>query len=75
VGDLLNFGGFTDGDRAACIFAGLGANELDLLGFDMANPSEKEGRDPETKRRKLVWADRILQELRREGCNIRVREP
>lgn len=73
VGGLLNFGGFTDGDRAACIFSALGADEIDLVGFDFANPSEKDGRDPEVKRRKLAWAERILDELRREGCSIRWR--
>lgn len=70
VGGLLNFGGFTDGDRAACIFSGLGAERIVLRGFDLGTPSAKAGRDPETKRRKLDWARRILCILSSQGVEI-----
>jgi uncharacterized Rossmann fold enzyme len=73
IGGLMNLGGFTDGDRAACIFAALGARRLTLIGFDFANPSKKPGKDPDVKRRKLVWAEGILRELEREGCEIILR--
>jgi hypothetical protein len=69
-GGLLNLGGFTDGDRAACIFAGLGAREIVLVGFDFERPSEKASRPPEVKRRKLAWARRILESLAADGVRI-----
>ena len=62
-GRVLGFGGFTDGDRAACIAVALGAASLALAGFDFDAPLPKEGRDPETKRRKLAWAKRIIESL------------
>lgn len=67
---LVNFGGFTDGDRAACISAGLGAKTVRLVGFDFGNPSYKPGRNRETKMRKLGWARDILGELSREGVRV-----
>lgn len=70
VGRLLNMGGFTDGDRAACIFSGLGAAKVVLKGFDLTTPSEKAGRDPAVKMRKLAWARRILGHLSSEGVEI-----
>ena len=67
---LFNFGGFTDGDRAACICAELGARRILLAGFDFLRPSDKPGRDPAVKRRKLAWAERILDMLRSRGVVI-----
>lgn len=57
-----NFGGFTDGDRAAFLADHLGAKSLLLLGFDFENPSPKDT-DRETKQRKLDWAYILLQTL------------
>ena len=70
VEGVLNFGGFTDGDRAACIASSLGARTLRLLGFDFEHPSEKPGRLPEDKARKLIWARRILGMLEDEGVHL-----
>jgi len=67
---VFNFGGFTDGDRAACIFSELGAKKVLLAGFDFSNPSRKPGKNLAVKRRKLVWARKILDELGREGIDI-----
>ena len=67
---IYNFGGFTDGDRAACICAELGAKRICLAGFDLDNPSEKAGKSREVKRRKLRWAGTILEELSREGIKV-----
>ena len=67
---LVNFGGFTDGDRAACICAALGARKMLLVGFDFKNPSDKVGKKRDVKLRKLEWASRILDELREEGVTI-----
>lgn len=60
-GRLHNFGGFTDGDRAVLMARHLGAT-VRLIGFDFETPRPKEGRDDETKRRKLSWARRLISE-------------
>lgn len=67
---LFNFGGFTDGDRAACICSELGAKTILLTGFDFENPSMKPGKNREVKRRKLRWARTILDELMAEGTRV-----
>jgi len=67
---LFNFGGFTDGDRAACICSELGARTIRLAGFDFENPTEKTGKSKETKKRKLKWAKVILRELASEGVTL-----
>ncbi|AGI47897.1 putative Rossmann fold enzyme [Thermoplasmatales archaeon BRNA1] len=59
-GNVLNFGGFTDGDRSVCLARHFGASRIILLGFDFSNPSTKDGSDPQTKLRKLSWAKRII---------------
>lgn len=54
-GPVRNFGGFTDGDRAAFVADHFGATELRFLGWDFdddAVSAEKE--------RKLEWAQRLL---------------
>lgn len=61
-GRVYNFGGFTDGDRAAFLAASLGAASLLLLGFDFERPSPKDP-DPATKKRKLDWAYILLETL------------
>ncbi len=67
---VYNFGGFTDGDRAACICVELGARWLYLAGFDFENPAEKPGKNRDVKMRKLAWAKRILQKLGEQGVRI-----
>ena len=67
---IFNFGGFTDGDRAACISAELGARRIQLAGFDFKNPSEKRGKNKDIKKRKLAWAEKILDELAKEGISV-----
>lgn len=62
-GAIANYGGFTDGDRAACLAAHLGAASLTLVGFDWERPLPKAGRDAHVKRRKLLWARRIVDAL------------
>lgn len=51
---LYNFGGFTDGDRAAFMADELGAASIELLGFDF-----EDYKDP-VKGRKLEWARKLL---------------
>jgi uncharacterized Rossmann fold enzyme len=52
---IHNFGGFSDGDRAAFAAHALGAVRVVLVGFDLDDP----GVDP-VKRGKLAWARRLL---------------
>ena len=59
-GPLVNYGGFTDGDRAVCIARHFGASRIHLAGFDFMSPAIKEGSDPAVKARKLRWAERII---------------
>jgi uncharacterized Rossmann fold enzyme len=54
-GHVHNFGGFSDGDRAAFAAHALGAAEVRLVGFDLDDPDV----DP-VKRGKLAWARRLL---------------
>jgi hypothetical protein len=61
--DLLeNFGGFTDGDRAAYLAEAGGARRVLLWGFefDRVDPGEP---DPAGKRRKLAWGRTALELL------------
>lgn len=60
---VVNFGGFTDGDRAVCIAQEFGAREVWLEGFDFLHPNPKAGSDPAVKLRKLAWAERIIRSL------------
>ncbi len=55
---LVNYGGFTDGDRAVCLARHFGAG-LNLLGFDF-NDARGEGEEREIKMRKLRWAEKIV---------------
>jgi hypothetical protein len=70
VPGLFNFGGFTDGDRAACICAELGARDLALVGFDFYRPSEKTGKSRSVKARKLLWAKVVLEQLVSQGVRV-----
>ena len=60
---VVNYGGFTDGDRACCLAAHLGARSLILAGFDFERAAPKPGRDAAVKLRKLAWARRIVDAL------------
>jgi hypothetical protein len=72
VPGIVNFGGFTDGDRAACISAELGAAKILLCGFDFERPGTKSGKRPDIKLRKLRWARLILQILQDDGIDVRM---
>ncbi|QLG47727.1 6-hydroxymethylpterin diphosphokinase MptE-like protein [Natrinema halophilum] len=54
-GIVRNFGGFTDGDRAAFLADHFGAAELVFVGWDFDDPTVDR-----TKARKLEWAERLL---------------
>lgn len=55
AGPVVNYGGFTDGDRAAFIADELGAAELLFVGWDFDDPTVDS-----VKAKKLCWAERLL---------------
>ncbi|WP_049996759.1 6-hydroxymethylpterin diphosphokinase MptE-like protein [Halococcus sediminicola] len=57
---VMNLGGFTDGDRAAFLADHCGASSLEFVGWDFEDDSVGA-----MKRRKLVWAERLLYWLER----------
>lgn len=58
---IYNFGGFTDGDRAAFAAHALGAKSVTIIGFDPDDPDV-----PPAKKGKLIWARRLLRLLGHE---------
>ncbi len=72
---VYNFGGFTDGDRAAFLAEHLGAREILLIGFDFGNTVGRwskpwlRGTVPawEEKRKKLRIARELLMWLKKHG--------
>ncbi|MCD2199515.1 DUF115 domain-containing protein [Halobacterium sp. KA-4] len=60
VDAVYNFGGFTDGDRAAFLADHLGAADLVFPGWDFEDPSVGD-----QKAKKLAWAERLLYWLER----------
>lgn len=65
--NLLNVGGFTDGDRAAYLADHLGAERILLWGFDFRRTAPTDPAAHEVKLTKLTWAERLLGELARNG--------
>ena len=68
VGNVYNFGGFTDGDRAIFLAVALGASEITLAGMDFGDVVTKYSRpnlptdlaDADGfKRKKLMYAERL----------------
>jgi hypothetical protein len=60
VGPVVNYGGFTDGDRGAFLADAFGAETLVFPGWDFDDQSVGEA-----KARKLDWAERLLGWLER----------
>ena len=60
VDGVYNFGGFTDGDRAAFLADESGAERLRFVGWDFDDPDVSAA-----KARKLAWAERLLHLLER----------
>ena len=54
-GPVENFGGFTDGDRAAFLADAFGARRLTFVGWDLDDPAVGP-----VKAQKLEWAERLL---------------
>ena len=68
VGNVYNFGGFTDGDRAIFLAVALGASEITLAGMDFGDIVTKYSRPniptdvaeaDEFKKKKLVYAEEL----------------
>ena len=68
VGNVYNFGGFTDGDRAIFLAVALGASEITLAGMDFGDVVTKYSRPnlptdladaDDFKRKKLMYAERL----------------
>ncbi|WP_265111640.1 6-hydroxymethylpterin diphosphokinase MptE-like protein [Halosolutus halophilus] len=55
AGPVCNFGGFTDGDRAAFLADHFGADRLVFVGWDLDDPAVGP-----IKEKKLAWAERLL---------------
>ena len=55
--NIHNFGGFSDGDRCVFLAKAFHAASVTLLGFDYNDPDVGE-----IKRKKLVWAKRLIEE-------------
>lgn len=66
---LINLGGFTDGDRAACLAAHFGAS-IDLVAFEYDSPREMNSIEREVKLKKLTWAKYIIDLLKEDGAVI-----
>jgi uncharacterized Rossmann fold enzyme len=58
--NVLNIGGFTDGDRAVFLAKEFGARAVSAIGFDFYDNNVNP-----TKKKKLLWAKRLL-----EGADI-----
>ena len=70
VGNIYNFGGFTDGDRAIFLAVALGAGEITLAGMDFGDVVTKYSRPnlesdlaeaDEFKKKKLMYAEKLTQ--------------
>jgi len=62
----VNFGGFSDGDRAVCMLhsCGITKNNIRLIGFNTKNIGKWTGlSNTEIKRQKLEWMEKILEDL------------
>ncbi len=64
-GNLLNFGGFTDGDRAAYLVEHFGPSKIFLYGMDFKKKPGKYSysKDSDIKRKKLKWAELLIKHL------------
>ncbi|MBQ2666179.1 6-hydroxymethylpterin diphosphokinase MptE-like protein [Methanobrevibacter sp.] len=70
IGNLYNFGGFTDGDRALFLAVALGASEITLAGMDFGDVVTKYSRPnietelaeaDDFKKKKLLYAEKFTQ--------------
>lgn len=55
IHNVLNFGGFTDGDRCVFLATEFGADKIELIGFDFEDEEVSA-----KKKKKLKWAKRLI---------------
>jgi len=72
LGKLYNYGGFTDGDRAVFLAHHFGASEIHLYGMDFGDEIGRYSftTDVERKRRKLKWAEKLINHLIESGAKV-----
>ncbi|MGB9636707.1 MAG: DNA transporter, partial [Thermoplasmata archaeon] len=58
---LINFGGFTDGDRAVCLASHFNAHKISLVNFNFEDVSAEPPENAERKLKKLMWAKKIIE--------------
>ena len=74
LGNLQNFGGFTDGDRAVFLAVHFKAREIVLYGMDFEGVGKYSfSKDTSIKRKKLKWGKRLIDYLRQKG-DIKITE-
>ncbi|MDP6459592.1 MAG: DUF115 domain-containing protein [Candidatus Hydrothermarchaeota archaeon] len=74
LGNLQNFGGFTDGDRAVFLAVHFKAREIVLYGMDFEGVGKYSfSKDTPIKRKKLKWGKRLIDYLRQKG-DIKITE-
>lgn len=66
LNNVYNFYGFTDGDRGAFLADFLGAEKINLIGFEFQLVGIKPGINRERKLKKLKWARFLLDILARQ---------
>ena len=80
IGNLYNFGGFTDGDRAIFLAVALGASEITLAGMDFGdmvtqysrpNLETKIAKADDFKRKKLKYAEMLTNWIK-ENENVEI---
>lgn len=62
LGNVYNFGGFTDGDRSVFIAKEMGARSITLTGFDF-----KDENVTPLKKKKLKWAEKLINMIMVQG--------
>jgi uncharacterized Rossmann fold enzyme len=72
--NIINFGGFTDGDRAVFLATHFNAKKIYLIGFNYENKIGKyslpEIKDIDLKIKKLKWCKKLIELLNEEYKNI-----
>ena len=71
--NLINFGGFTDGDRSVFLADHFNAKKIYLLGFEYDNIGKysfSEQKNKNIKKKKLKWCKKLIDELTMKNNNI-----
>ena len=66
------WGGFTDGDRSLMMSLGLGANLVNLVGFNFEEIGEYTGKFSFKKLHKLSWARKIVDKCKEETGKVQI---